>query len=800
MALKDTLYPQASLEGGNYKPSNVGGAPIVNTVDGIGQGTQLAKQPSAVGIGAANTDWLGMARNAYDSSENWLQVNQRAIWARNFAHYRSEHAPDSPILADVNRHRPKHFWPRTRTLVRAIQAAAASAYFSSSDVVVVEAEDQDDKQQNSAARLMKELLNYRLSKTIPWYKIVLGGIAEASVLGTVASHQSWEYKEVEEVIGHEYDEFTGRTYELYKTVVTLDKPKVRLVPAENIRMSPAADWLDPANSTPYLIELLPMYLGEVLDKIRSGKDSKSGEPSWRDIGEAMLISAGNRDNLDTTRRARSGARRLDPKSNMMETVDEFRIIWIHRNIIRHDGIDWLYYTAGTTVLLSEPVQLATIIPWADGKRDYVLGQLEVETDRPYPSGPVELVSGMQKAVNELKNQRYENVRQVLNRRYLYRAGNQVDVRALSRNVPGALIGISAPGDLGSHVKALDTPDVTGSSYQEEDRINLAMDDLSGSTTGATVQANRKLNETVGGMNLMSESANQVREMELRTFTETWMEPVLTQLVQLEAFYETDAVALTVSAKKAGMRRILKDFFNYRFGVSVNVGMGAVSPTQRMQKLIGAISTVMQVVPLAELAAEGEEISEEIMSTAGYDNGSRFFNFARAKEQQAKMDQEGDPKVQLAREQMQSKAQVEQSKLEIENGKLQLAQAKLEQENQKLQAQYEEMQAKIALMAAQTASTKATAVNSNVTAVFEATQAAGAAVQNAHIAPITDGILRSAGFEDQDGGTVIPEITPDEIAAPVVPPAVENTHPNFPARPQSPNTGILKGFETPQVGG
>jgi hypothetical protein len=741
-----------------------------------------------------------MARNAYDSSENWLQVNQRAIWARNFAHYRSEHAPDSPILADVNRHRPKHFWPRTRTLVRTIQAAAASAYFSSSDVVVVEAEDQDDKLQNSAAKLMKELLNYRLSKTVPWYKIVLGGVAEAAVLGTVASHQSWEYKEVEEVVGHEYDEFTGRTYELYKTVVTLDKPRVRIVPAENIRMSPAADWLDPANSTPYLIELLPMYLGEVMDKIRSGKDSKSGEPSWRDIGESMLISAGNRDNLDTTRRARSGARRLDPKSNMMESVDEFRVIWIHRNIIRHDGVDWLYYTAGTSVMLSEPVRLDNIIPWAEGKRDYVLGQLEVETDRPYPSGPVELISGMQKAVNELKNQRYENVRQVLNRRYLYRAGNQVDVRALSRNVPGGLVGISAPGDLGSHVKALDTPDVTGSAYQEEDRINLAMDDLSGSTTGATVQANRKLNETVGGMNLMSESANQVREMELRTFTESWMEPVLTQLVQLEAYYESDAVALTVASKKAGIRKILKDFFNYRFAVSVNVGMGAVSPTQRMQKLIGAVSTVLQTVPGADIAAEGEEIAQEIMSTAGYDNGSRFFNFARAKQVQAKLEQEGDPKVQLAREQMQAKAQTEQTKLEIENGKLQLSQAKLEQDNQKLQAQYLEMQAKIALMEAQTVNTKAMAVNANVTAVYEASQAAGVAVQNAHIAPITDGILRSAGFEDKDGGTVVPEIPPEALAAPTVETAPENPHPNFPPRPQSANTGILKGIETPQLGG
>lgn len=798
MALKDPMYPQASLEGGNYKPAGVGAAPIVNSVES-NTNTGAARSTSAVGIGAANTDWLGMARNAYDSSESWLQVNQRAIWAKNFAHYRSEHSPDSPILADVNRHRPKYFWPRTRTLVRAIQAAAASAYFSSSDVVVVEAQDQDNREQNNAARLMKELLNYRLSNAnfIPWYKIVLGAIQEAAVLGTVASHQSWTYKETEEVVGQEIDSETGKTVEYYKTVVEVDKPKVRLVPAENLRISPAADWLDVANSTPYLIELIPMYLGEVMDKIRAGADPRSGEPAWRNIGESMLVAAGNRDNLDTTRRARSGARRLDPKSNMMESVDEFRIIWIHRNIVRHDGIDWLYYTAGTSQMLSEPVKLSAVIPWADGKRDYVFGQLEIEADRPYPSGPVELASGIQQAVNELKNQRYENVRQILNRRYLYRAGNQVDVRALSRNVPGALIGISAPGELTSHVKPLDTPDVTGSSYQEEDRLNLAMDDLTGSTTGSTVQANRKLNETVGGMQMMNEAANQVREMELRTFTETWMEPVLNQLVQLEAYYETDETALTVSAKKAGIRKIMKSFFDHKFSVSVNVGMGAVSPTQRMQKLLGAVSTVLQTVPGAQDAAKGDEIAQEIMSTAGYDNGSRFFDFEMARQKQEQAMANGDPKTQLMREQMQAKSQLDQAKLEIDNGKLEIAKGQLELENLKLQSSLEEMQARIQLLLSQAKNTDAKTVGSQVTSVYEATQAAGVAVQNAHIAPVTDAILRSAGFEDQDAAPIVPEtpVMPADVPVPE-----QNTSPAFPPQPQSPKSGILKGVETPELGG
>ena len=753
--IQDFMSPQPSLEGGNFKPAGAYTAPIVNSVDH--KSGQLPATTTQL-VAQAGVDWLGLARNAYDSSDTWMNINVRATWSRNFAHYRSEHAADSPIMSDANKHKANYFWPKTRTLVRAIQAAAAAAYFTSSDVVALEAEDQDDKMQGEASNFMRELINYRLANTIPWYQTVLGGIADAAVLGTVVSHQSWVYTEDE----------NGNPRE--------DKPKIRIVPAENIRISPAADWIDPANSSPYFIELIPMFLGDVQDKINAGEDTKSGEPAWKDVGTATLLSAGSQNNLNTTAKARAGQNRLDPKISQTESVDAFRVIWIHRNIVRHNGVDWLYYTAGTMVQLTDPVRLESVIPWANGKRDYVMGCMEVETDRTHPSGPVELVGGLQKATNELKNQRYDNVRQVLNRRYLYRAGSQVDVRALGRNVPGGLIGISAPGALGSHVEPLNTPDVTGSSYQEEDRISLAMDDLSGSTTGSTVNSNRKMNETVGGMQLMQEAGNAVREMELRTVTETWMVKALTQLVQMLAMYETDETAMLISAKKAKLLRVLPEYFDKRFTVKVNVGMGAVSPTQRMQKITSALTTVMQLIPDAQAAVNGAEIAKEVFGAAGFDNGSRFFDFSKV--EQLKANPQKDPQIELAEKQLQAKS-------EIESGKLQIAQGKLELENAKLTNSLKEMEAKISLLIAQTAT-------ANVTAIYEATQAAGVIAQNPGGAPISDEILASAGFQDHNAAPVVPTEVAPAVALP------ENTHPNLPAKPATGAKGILKGIETPRI--
>ena len=789
MALRSPLDPTPSLAGGDFKPSSAVAAPQVNSVDKpytntvapyVGQKTP--DQP----------DWLILARNAYEASESWMQTNIRSQWARNFAHYRSEHAPNSPILSERNRHRSRYFYPKSRTLVRDIQAAIAEAYFASSDVVNIEAEDNDDPNQVAAALLMKELVNYRCTQTIPWYLTLLGGGQEAAVLGTVVSHQSWEYKEVDgPLIKEEIDPNTGMTVQYYEPKVIKDKPKIRIIPAENIRMSPASDWADPANDSPYLIELMPLFLGDVLTKIKEGENSKTGEPNWRNIGASALLSAANRDNLDTTRRARSGDRRLDPKSNMMEVNDEFRSIWIHRNIIRHDGIDYLYYSAGTNILLSDPVPLSEVIPWANNKRDYIIGKMEIETDRPYPSGPVELAAGMQSAYNELKNQRFDNVRQVLNRRYLYRQGNSVDIRSLSNNIPGGLIGISAPGALDSHVAPLPVQDVTASAYQEEDRLGLTFDDLTGLNSGATANSNRKLQETATGMNLMADAGNRIRSMELRTLTETWVKPMIQQLIQLEAYYETDVTALTVSAKKAGLLQILPQYFDYRFTASVNVGMGAVSPTQKIQRIQTAVATVTQLVPDAAMAINGEEVTKEVFGAAGFDNGSRFFDWGKA--EQAKQNPPQDPKAQIAAQQMQLKQQTDQATMQLKQQELQLKMQEMRYKMQEMQHKMQiadlESQAKVRL-------TDAQATTQSVQAIYEGTQAAALIAQNPGSPPVTDGILASAGFKDRNQAPIVPEVTPQEAAEiqPTQPVTYDNTHPNVPATGKA---GIMRGIETPK---
>jgi hypothetical protein len=59
-----------------------------------------------------------------------------------------------------------------------------------------------------------------------------------------------------------------------------DKPCIELRPIENIRIDAGADWIDPINSSPYLCDIIPMYVCKV-KRMMKNKHPKTGEPPWK---------------------------------------------------------------------------------------------------------------------------------------------------------------------------------------------------------------------------------------------------------------------------------------------------------------------------------------------------------------------------------------------------------------------------------------------------------------------------------------------------------------------------------------
>jgi hypothetical protein len=100
-----------------------------------------------------------------------------------------------------------------------------------------------------------------------------------------------------------------------------------------------------------------------------------------------------------------------------------------------------------------------------------------------------------------------------------------------------------------------------------------------------------------------------------------------------------------------------------------------------------------------------------------------------------------------------------------------------------------LDAKVALTQAQVRRTDAETVNKSVEGMFSATQAANQIATLPAIAPLADKLLHSAGFSDQDAGSIVPGVPTVQLGAQAPP---TNTNPLTPANP---GVGMHRGIES-----
>lgn len=571
--------------------------------------------------------WLQKAKDADTESTSYLETNYATQWRDNLRLFRNKHKSDSKYYSDAYRARSKIFRPETRSAITRMEAGAAAAFFASEDVINVTPQDGRNPQQLASADVCKELMQYRLTNTIPWFLTLVGAFQDGATLGAIASYQGWRYRE-RKIITTEtvIDPFTGQPMmnELGEPLETKvpgvevleDEPEIRLIPLENLRVSPAADWTDPIKSSPYVIWYIPMFVGDILAEM-DAVDPKTGKPRWRRFSKAAIMA--------TVAAKTVELERLGNKEDPQESVktNDFSIAWVHLNIIRDGDDDMVFYTLGTSELLSDPVPLKEV--YFHGQRPFAFGRLTIETHKVYPDSKVELGSETQTEINEVANQRLDNVKLVLNKRWLVKSGRNVDTASLHRNVPGGVTLVTDPTD----VQEINWPDVTASSFNEHDRLKLDFDNIMGAFNPSSVQSNRKLNETVGGMNLLSGSANALQEYGLRVFTETWVETSLRQLLLLEQHYETDLVVLGLAANKAqlfqryGVSQVTDEMLNQQLTMKVSVGVGATDPTQKVGKLLYGARTVAEIAAIPNNVMNAQELAKEVFGYLGWKDGGRF---------------------------------------------------------------------------------------------------------------------------------------------------------------------------------
>lgn len=590
------------------------------------EGAKTANDQAPGGGSPKDSVWLRLARDADQRSTNYFENNYRKTWEDDLRMFQSKHPRDSKYNADAYKYRSRIFRPKSRSVVRKNEATAALAFFSNPDVLSIDAEREDDMNQIVSAELMQEVMQYRLTKTIPWFLTVLGGYQDAMTVGLVCSMQVWRYRQkMEKQTVQAQDPMTGEMLEIEMEVpkVIEDKPEVTLLPIENIRFDPAAHWFDVAGTSPYLIVQIPMFVNDVLDNMES--EDKQGN-SWKKLDKATILSA--RVDADSSMRQARNDNREDEQA-LTSQFNEFDVVMTHLNFIKRGDTTWAYYTLKSTHMLSTPMPVEEMfLHCKDGRPPVQIGFCVLETHKPVPTSLIGLGKELQKEANEIVNQRLDNVKYVLNKRSLVRRGANVDVDSLLRNVPG---GITMVNDVEKDIREVNWQDVTSSSYQEQNLVNGDFDELAGNFAQSSVDSNRRLNETVGGMKLMAQGANTITEYSIRVFVETWVQPVLRQLIKMEAAYETDEVILAIAAAKAqlfpkyGISKVTDAMLNADLSMTVNVGMGATDPDARLQRFTHATQLYTAVVQSGLPDADIKEFRKQIYGLSGFQNSLKFFD-------------------------------------------------------------------------------------------------------------------------------------------------------------------------------
>lgn len=638
---------------------------------------------------APGPDYLALTRQAMEHSESFLTAHQRKTWERSLDHFRSQHPTGSKYLSDAYKGRSRLFRPKTRSTVRKQEAACAAAFFSTQDVVNVAAVDDSDPAQLASAEVTSALVNYRLTKTIPWFLVLQGAYQTSQIHGICVSKQFWQYEErpagppevmTDPMTGAPVLDEAGQPALHQPMEVAKDRPWIDLRPPENIRIHEGCDWLDPVNSSPFLIDMVPMYVGAVKERMASGEWMQSGDPQLASV------------RVDETSSIRQKRQGYDPydADGSMETIQDHELVWVYENFQRVDGQDLHWWSLGDVALLTEPRPVDEVYKHAKKLgRPYAFGYGTLEAFNVYPSAKVAMLHDLQVAANDIENLRLDNVKLTMHPRTRVRAGVQIDLQQVSSGAPGSVVLTRDPG---ADVVYDRPPDVTSSAYAEQDRLNVDFDELAGSFSAGSVQTNRRMNETVGGMALLSNSANSLVEYDLRVFSETWVEPVLRQLVHLEQAYETDLTVLALAGKQAqvwqryGMDPTVDDLLSADLTVTVNVGIGNTDPSQRLQKFMFAMQSLMQLAggigqmlgPQALQSPGFEAIAKEIFGAAGYKDASRFLALQGPQGQE-------DPRLQQAAQMLQmAQQQIAQLQQQLQSKQMD-AQARLQQEGLRQQA-------------------------------------------------------------------------------------------------------------------
>lgn len=590
----------------------------------LGLGQEFAEDGS-VSLMSKHVDFsdarmLAISRQSQSVSDDYFNASQRTRVIDAMALFRSRHPSDSKYNSDAYRRRSRLFRPKTRTTVRMREASAIISMFATADIVNLSSADASNAEASRDARMKEMVMNYLLQRDREWYSFVVGAVQDADRQGIVIACTEWEFREATRYFDVDHP-LHGKSKKS-ETYTREDRPHLRLVPIENFRFSPAASWVNVVKTSPYLIEAIPMFVGE----IREHAGNPHARLRYRTLSDGALLS-GSDESYDPVRLMREG-NKLDRYARNGNLTD-YTPVWVRRNIVRIDGEDYVFDTIGESVMLSDVVPLAEVD--ARGYRPYVVGGAMLESHNPFPEGAVTLQQPLQDALNDNSNLRLDANRLAIAGRMFVNRSAGIDLHALSRFAPGAAVEM----DNIESVRWDRPPPPASQSYEETQILENEIDSLVGAFNSQSIgNSNGKIAQTVGGMQMLSDSASQLTEYDLHTLSKTFLTDVLRHHLDLTELYLTDRrVAQIIGAKSGHTEKQFWQALTTPVSLTINIGLGATNPMMRLSRLTTGLETMGKFFPYLMMLADQSEITAEVFGACGYPDATRFFPFMDQKSMQ-----------------------------------------------------------------------------------------------------------------------------------------------------------------------
>jgi len=284
-----------------------------------------------------------------------------------------------------------------------------------------------------------------------------------------------------------------------------------------------------------------------------------------------------------------------PKDKDIKSVEIFEYWGLYDFDDGKGEVEALIVTANREhVIRAEPS------PFKHGQKPFISIQDINVPDQFWSIGEVEPLQSLQYELNDVRNQRMDNVTMILNRMWLVDKNADVDEEDLVSRAGGVV----HCGDING-IRDLSTPDVTTSSYNEETLIKADIQQTSGITDvtkgmgGASVRGQSGIaNETATGALLLQEAANERLKYKLDNIEDALKE-FGQQLNALNAqFIKTDKVIRILGEEGQKWEKVTPDDIKGAYDIVVE--MGSTQSLSRAVRRAEARELIATMAPFAEL--------------------------------------------------------------------------------------------------------------------------------------------------------------------------------------------------------